>query len=400
MKVKKILLFKHISICNNLFNSLNDSIIVELDKRGIEYTFIDITGSPNKVEEEMLAKLDKSFDAVLAFNETYYHNLKLEDGENIFDRYHIPFYNWIVDHPLGISEYFNTSCRNYNVLCMDRQHVEFVKRYRPEIKSVSFLPLGGMGADRNRIISLKERKYDVAFPGGFLPKTLEETLDEYNRLQEPNREIILNLIDYLMENRDQEVTIALDTVLKERFGIDCLDEANYDIALDLAASANDFMRSYFREEVIRTLIYANIDFHIFGNGWRERVGMGSGKTTFHDGVSFNETGSIFANTKILLNVMPCFKDGMHDRIASGMLHNTLVMTDHSKYLDELPNNIMGFYSIDDVSELPVLLKGLLCDIDKAQIIADNGYEYALKHFSWEKTIDALLAIMEQEDNNA
>ena len=398
MKIKKVLLFEHLGICNNIFNILNSYILKELNKRDIECGFINIAEKPDIVISNLAENVDESFDAVLAFNTPYYHDIATDGGENIYDKYNIAFYNWIVDHPVGSKQYLDTHCRNYNILCMDREHAEFVKKYRPDINSVTFLPLGGISADKNKaIVPVKDRKYDIVFPAGFSKMTLTEMMDVFNKMPDPNREIILNLIDYLMDNRSIEVTNALDTVLKERFGIENLYAEGYDIALSLAANANNFMRTYLREEVVRTLVNSNLDFHIFGNGWRERIGKEGAGTVYHKGVSFGETSDIFSDGKILLNVMPCFKDGTHDRIASGMLHRTIVMTDHSKYLDELPEGVIQFYNINDVKELPLLLEDLLNDMDKAQIIADGGYDYANEHFTWEKTVDALLEIMENND---
>ncbi len=211
----------------------------------------------------------------------------------------------------------------------------------------------------------------------------------------PNKEIILNLIDYLMGNREVDATVALDRMLKERFGIGNLDDKNYKIALQLAGQANNFMRDYAREEIIVCLAGSNINLHVFGSGWENRLGKRNKHMTFHKPVSFAESETIFGNCKILLNIMPCFKDGIHDRIPSGMLHRAVVMTDHSKYLDELPKGLMSFYDIDNVKELPDKLHELLADADMAQRIADAGHDYAVDHFTWEKTVDELIRIIEE-----
>ena len=159
---------------------------------------------------------------------------------------------------------------------MDRQHVRFVIDHYPKIKSVSFLPLGGIhDINGSRKRELKSREYDVVFPGGLYDFTLKERLEELKSLPYPNNVIVLNLIDYLMNNRITDVTIALEVVLKDLFGSDQLDTEDYSNAISLAAVAGSFMRNYNREEVLRTLVNSKLDFHIFGDDLENRLGRES-----------------------------------------------------------------------------------------------------------------------------
>ena len=394
-KISKIMLFRYSDICHNLLNALNMFVIRELDIRGIKYEIVDASGSAEVFIRDIFDKLDDSYDAALAFNSSGIHNILDVDGESLFDKYNIHFYNWIVDHPISNLNYLSTKCSDYNMFCMDRQHVLFVKRFYPDIKKVSFLPLGGIPNDAGNKIPIKEREYDIAFPGGLMPLSLQETLDIFNKYPDPNREIILNLIDFMLNNRETDVVIAVETVLKDRFGITELDWKNRCAVLELADSANNFMRAFFREEVIRHLANSGLDFHIFGDGWKERIGYGYGYTVFHKGVDYLHSGDIFNRSKILLNVMPCFKDGTHDRIASGMLHNTLVVTDHSKFLDELQKDILCFYDINEVNCLSGQIKEMLANVADMQMISDRGFDYAEEKFTWSVTVDRMLCEMNE-----
>lgn len=399
MSINKVLLFRHNDVCGNLLNTLTDFVAVELNRRSIGYEFIDITRPQQIVFDELYDIVDDSFDAAIMFNDPGWHNAFAEEGNNLFDKYDILFFNWIVDHPICQLHYLVSECKNYNIICLDRCHVAFVKKICPDIKSVSFLPLAGI-EDKDKFVKpILERKYDVAFPASVQTETLGEALKVYKNMPFPNNEIILNLIDYLMENRSIDVTIALDIVFKDRFGIDHLDDDEYKIALQLAEQANNFMRNYLREEVMHYLMNSDINVHVFGNGWENRFDNETGSIVYHEGVSFIDSEPIFGNCKILLNIMPCFKDGFHDRIASGMLHRAVVMTDHSRYLDGMPEGIMDFYDINNLKELPEKLCELLANTDSTQKMADAGYEFAMEHFTWEKTVGELIGIIEKVKSN-
>ncbi len=164
MSVRKVLLFRHHDVCGNLLNTLADYVAAELDKRNIAYEFIDITRPQPVVFEELNEKIDDSFDAAIMFNDPGWHNYLTDQGESFFERFGISFFNWVVDHPVSQLHYLESKCRNYNLICIDRCHVDFVKRYNPAINSVSFLPLGGIGDSNETAIPVSERKYDVAFP--------------------------------------------------------------------------------------------------------------------------------------------------------------------------------------------------------------------------------------------
>lgn len=332
-------------------------------------------------------------NAVIAFNDPGYHNICTTDGQNIFDKYEVQFYNWIVDHPVSQLHYLETSCNNYNILCLDRYHVDFVKSYRPNIRSVSFLPLGGISEQIERVNPIKDRLYDVVFPGGMLNGTLMDALNSYKNLPMPNNEIILNIIDYMMSNQSEDVISALDETLNDLYGSLILDdEENYQKALRLASVANDFMRSYNRETVLRKLLSSDVKLHIFGEGWKERIGLGS-NTIFHSPLPYEESVEIFRRAKVVINIMPCFKNGTHDRIASGMLQRAAVMTDRSIFLDEMPNGVVAFYDIEQLDDIPERLKEMLSKPKKLQEIADMGYEYGKENFTWEKTVEKLLGLM-------
>lgn len=391
--IKKVLLFKHADICFDSLNAFSDYVAEQLNSYDIKYDYIDVTKPSEIIIQDMYNKLNDSFDVALAFNAPGQHNV-MYNNENIFDKYNIPFYNWIVDHPITNMHYLESSCKNYNLICMDRNHVKYVKEKCPSVRNAFFIPLGGVSPEEPSI-PLDERMFDVSFPGGFPGKVLNEMFNSYKDYPEPNRELILNLIDYSIENTKLDITEVLEIILQKVFGTTDLKDEDYTKALKIALRANNFMRLYFRTEVLQQLINSDLKLHIFGYSDENRIGSGSGKTVFHGAIPYNKSGYIFRNSKIILNIMPCFKNGSHDRIASGMLHGNVVLTDHSRYLDELPDNILRFYDISKSEELPGIIENLMQEPKTMQELSINGQEYAIKHFSWKKSVDSFLQIANQ-----
>ena len=388
--IKKLMLFKHIDICNNCFNDITDLLIDELKKRNIKYEIVDLNKDKESMEAELTSKLDDSFDAAISFNTMGQHNIQNCDGENLFDHYGVPFYNWILDNPVDLMNTWKSKCKNFYCLCMDKFHVEYIKRNFEHVKDTFFLPLGGVSRPEP-LKSFNEREYDITFMGRI--GSLNKIVQTINSLPDEQKTFIYNLIDYSMDNRSLDINAVSEAVLKERLGIEFIEEGNIEFVRCSASLANIFMREYNRLTVLKSIVDSKLNFHIFG-GDREILGDGMGYTHYHDGVSFSETVNIFRNSKIVLNVMPCFKNGIHDRIPSGMLNKALVLTDGSIYINELLSDMVIVYDLEEAETLAEKLSEIISNIEKYQEMVERAYEYARLNFSWEKTTDRLLSILE------
>lgn len=105
-----------------------------------------------------------------------------------------------------------------------------------------------------------------------------------------------------------------------------------------------------------------------------------------------QTEEIMKSAKIVLNVMPGFKDGSHDRILSAMLAKSVCLTDKSKYLMEefKDGEDIAFYSLSELTKLPDIVRDLLSDEERLKEIAENGYKKAVENHTWEKRARQIL----------
>ncbi len=259
--VKKILLFKQIGVCNNSLNYFNDCVIKELEKKKIEWSIVDITGTWESIEKDIREKIDENFDAAIAFNSGGQHNILDKNGENIFDKYGVPFYDWIVDTPIDLASSWKSSCRNFYILCMDRKHLNYIKKNFDHVKNAFFLPLGASEIDKP-LKSLQSRQYDLVFCGGL--RSLKSMLEDINGLPEEQKILVYDLINYSIENPEADINDVMETVLKDLLGTSDLGEENIEFVRYSARAANGFMRMYFRTEVIKALVNAKINLHLFG----------------------------------------------------------------------------------------------------------------------------------------
>lgn len=400
--MKKILLFRWPeNICNDLFGALNQLLQRELDAAGIGYTYIDCRqpGDDRAIIDTLSALRSQEYEAAVGFNAHGMHRLTTESGDNAFDQYGVPFFNWIVDPPMDHYESMQSSCKNYHVICIDQNHVGLIERFFPEIRSVHFLPLGGLDTEKE-LPDLEGRDYDISFCAGFMKETPKEMLERIKAFSEPMRSLTMYMIDRMMTDRDTDTEEAFYAVLQEQ-GYDPADMASDTLRnlYRMCHGAHLFMRYYIRYEIVKKLTLSPVRLHLFGNGWREHLGMENRftRTEFHPSVSFAETTEVFRNSKIVLNVMPWFKNGTHDRVASGMLHRSVVLTDRNRYLDGMPGGIMELYDLHGTDTLAQRIGDILGDPAGMQQMADAGYAYAKEHMSWRAVTAELLKIIQEQN---
>ena len=98
------------------------------------------------------------------------------------------------------------------------------------------------------------------------------------------------------------------------------------------------------------------------------------------------------DAKIALNVMPWFKDGVHDRIFTAMLQKAVALTDDSKYLREqfTDGEDIVYFSLEEREHLPDIIRMLLRDEEKLMRIAENGYRQACEKNTWRVRTQELL----------
>ena len=156
------------------------------------------------------------------------------------------------------------------------------------------------------------------------------------------------------------------------------------------------LRSRARAEVIRTLANGDVKVNIYGEGWRY-LDCKQENLIIHDRIPFDETIPLIADSKMVLNVMPWFKSGVHDRVYSAMLNQCVCLTDSSEYLNRTLTDGREalLYSLDHLEELPGKVRRYLQDPGELKAIAKRGYEYAKDTQTWQYRARQLAQIIER-----
>ncbi|MCR5119041.1 MAG: hypothetical protein K6B44_05415 [Lachnospiraceae bacterium] len=389
--IGKILLFHREGICYNVVNTVSDELAAAFERAGIKTAFFDITPwlSKEPDEEALRPVLNGGYDAVLAVNavgqEAYTY-----DNRNIYDIMDVPFYNYILDHPFVHHVDLKRGPKKYRVICMDRHHADFIKRCFPNIEKAYFQPLGGIGADPAELLfeDFTAREYGLVYTGTRM--RLDEMEKQIAEYPPAIRRLSLSCIEYMLDNRGLSPEEALENVLgsmgiREIPGEDFL---NYSV---VTAIANRYLCAYVREEAVRYLLASDAAVDIFGNGWEDIAEEAGSNAVFHEAVDYRKTAEIYKRSKLVLNVMPFFRDGSHDRIPTALMCGAGVISDHSAYLDETMNDKIFFFDIEKPGELPERVKNIMSDERALFERVKAGKAYADKNMSYDSVVRNLTA---------
>ncbi|MFQ9083217.1 MAG: glycosyltransferase [Clostridium sp.] len=139
---------------------------------------------------------------------------------------------------------------------------------------------------------------------------------------------------------------------------------------------------------------SGLEVHVYGNGWEKDELAQYENIKRHGAVSYTEALDIMTNTKIVINKMPLFLDGSHERVFTAMLNGAVCCTDESGYWKQefIDGESICFYDFQDLDNLENIIKELLLNLDKAGKIAQNGYDIAIHKHQWKNRAEQILEI--------
>lgn len=304
----------------------------------------------------------------------------LENGELFWNQREVLCINILVDHPFYYNKDFEDLPNKYLMFCIDRDHVNYVRRFYKQVDSVDFLPLAGTDI-ANNYLPYDNRQFDIIFTGNYTPP---EFFEKYiNRIDEEYAAFYWRIIHELINNTE----MTMEQAMEKHIRFEIPDASEKDLREGMAALIfiDLYVRFYFRGRVIRTLVDSGYVVHTFGKGWDLLSCKHPENLISHGSIDSFECINKMKNAKISLNIMPWFKDGGHDRIFNTMLSKTVCVSDGSNYIESQFKEEVDYikYSLSNIEELPEKIGVLLSANQRANTIAQNGYNKAKQSHTWE-----------------
>lgn len=380
--MKKILIFQLKNVCYNSYTYFESKIGEGLKYAGYDVTYFQV--GRDGVLSDIEQFIGQDFDLMLEFNSDL-PKIFMEDGSHFLSQMNAPFIDFILDHPLYHHDMLKQPLDNFYVCCMDDNHRRYILEHYPHIRQVLTLPM--TGEEYTPGIPFCKRMLPLLFSG-----TYTSTSDVWNAI-ETCPPFISRDIKQLIEIMLADASLPMEAAVKELAShTDSLIEANFALHMQAYFLVDTYLRSYLREKMVTALIDQHFPLALYGGNWEQMPCKNSASLTIHAGIPYDRSFELMANAKIVLNVMPLFKAGSHDRVVASMLNHSVSLTDTSLYLEEHFTNKKDIvlYSIDNVDSLLQAADQLLHDDTLAEEIAENGYQTASRYHTWKNRMDDLL----------
>lgn len=374
----------------------SEQIVSEVERLGFAVYFIDYDNLYESLEGlSHFAVPGKT--ALLTFNFIGLAGEEIfrrEDGGYLWEDYQMQYLNILVDHPFYYHEKLLQNLPGMAVFCIDRVHVGYIERFYPGTR-VRFLPLAGnvmlekdaRGAYseiwnyERALVPYNERKYDLVFTANYVPfgSLYQRILD----LEAEYAVFYREILDDLLGDPAQCADAVMERHIRERLGEVSSQEMR--AAMSGMALIDLCVRAYFRDAILGELANAGVRVHVFGADW-EFLPCKRPENIIKNGGQVDSAVCVRAvrDARISLNIMPWFKDGVHDRIFTAMLQKTIALTDGSKYLRENFEDGQGlvYFSLEKRGRLPEIIGGLLGDPARAVNTAESGYPRVYAAHTW------------------
>lgn len=308
------------------------------------------------------------------------------------------YVTWLVDHPVHLNERLieRKNMKNLWIGCVDQTHVEYLS-YGMDFQHVFHLP--HFGDSSNRIKEYKERKIEVFFPASYLDiKNFEE---EHSNWRNGAVKVVSDRVIAFLQNKnemsvEQAIKIVLEqmgeTVEKE-FLVECMN--------GFGSYIDTYICRYYRQQVVKELLDEGVQLTVAGAGWKnfQKNYRGSGIISIlSENMSYEDVLECMADSKMVLNVLPWFKDGSHERIASTLQNAAVCLTDQNQYTKRMLIDEVSaiLYDRNNPKELVQKIRYYLEHQDEAEDIAQKGRDIAVENMTAENFVDMLLQGIEEE----
>lgn len=390
MKTKEtIILFK------GIYDTL-DFFTEQLEAAFLEWkydVFIYDARNPEISKKALLTLLvnQKGNAVAVTFNNMGY-NLEL-DGVNVWEKFGVPYINILMDHPFHFERPLKDAPATAIVLCTDRNHVKYIRRFYKNIRQTDFLPHAGIGLGRKHK-PLKERKIDVLYAGAlpiFTVTKMIPNLDEMYGLdlRDMMQEVLRELVVHPDKTTEQAIEEYVQAKTYAESGLSDEELRNVIVHMRFIDS---YATSFFREQAVRSLVENGIDVTAYGVGWNQCEWSSNPHLKYGGKVLAPDVLPLMNESKIVLNTMTWFKAGAHDRIFNGMLSGAAVVTDDSAYLRHecTDGKELVMFKRSEIATLPDRVCDLFGHMEQTQEMAERGCRFAQENHTWKNRAEYII----------
>lgn len=300
-----------------------------------------------------------------------------------------------------LDEPFNPACNGYNhiakhhlITYLDRTDKEYFSRMNMAEKSHKlFMPLGGTPSSFS-LEELLDRKRNSSYNVVFSAAKFANSLNRPDWAEYGATSAMIAVLDEVLDLLQQEPISVVDAAKRVLADRSMEEDDFFYVIASFFPLVLCYIKDWRRRKVLKTLLAADIEVDIFGDGWEKDDFFGN--VRLHGKVPYEEMVEIITKTKIVVNDEACFNNGAHDRVFTSMLNGAVVVSEYSTYLAEEFTNGQDLFLFDwyHIQEQLQAIPRLLSDDSLRERIAVSAYAKASQRHTWYHRAKRLLEAAE------
>lgn len=389
---RPILIFKEKSVCNGVLYRFAEMFAEALRECGQNvYTYTIKKGGEELMSEEQFVNVitARTYKTAIDFQAGIF-GWQISSGELVGNIMRCPKFMYEFDHPLYISYHFMLPISNYYVLSQDETYAKYLQEYFPHVKAAWHMPLAG-----EQVENPASKRYGMTFVAAY--NNYRDCLPAIRDMSGDERKIALEMLKILKNNSDMTAEAALKEALYITDCVNCDDKRSFMVLLHQMREVVHTVTFYYREKVVKNLVEAGIELHVFSDTWKKCPFADNDKLIIHHDVPYEEGLKIIAESRVTLNVMSWHKGGMTERVANAMLNKAVCVTDKTTYIERhfLDGEDIVMFDLKDIESLPARIKGLFSvgGHEKIEAITEAAYKKVLASHTWANRAKAFMEIL-------
>lgn len=261
---------------------------------------------------------------------------------SFWDNFQVPFVSVLSDSPSQLPRNHLVKSRFVGNAYMIADWLEMQQRWvhAPQLGTV--LPQSIMENPRRDLVAWSDREYRMVFvKTGQAPELHRQSWANW-----PARFRAI-IEDCVAEALRQGVGDISKPFLASADHHGLMLDGRVDVLFGLLYAADIYIRDIRSMAMVKALIDLPVD--IIGRGW-DHLKTGSQKARFHAAINADTLPLLFANTQFLLNTMPNFSSGTHERVLYGFAARSCVITNENAEMRRRFGSLPSFFAVSTEAE--------------------------------------------------
>ncbi len=382
----------HLIFFSGIYDTLDlytEQFIEVFRKKGYECLNLNVADMSHALSSLASFLEEEPKAAAIGFNGMGFL-MELTAGRSFWDEAGIPVLNILMDHPFHFDKHLKKAPESAVVLCMDRRHLSYVRRFYPNIRNVDFLPHAGIEL-KGPHPEIRRREIPVLYAGTLSRYVAEGLVPDLSAITEYDA---FRLAKIVLEELTTHPEKTTEQAIEEYFETEGISFSEEELLRQIVKLRflDSFAVSFYREQAVRRLVETGVPVTVYGSGWDSCEWADHPNLTLKGRISAREILSVMEQSRIVLNTQTWFKAGTHDRVFNGMLQRAGVVPDGSEYMRDRFTSGKELYMFDltQIGEMPERVKELLSHPEELQAMADRGYESARECDTWKNRIEDVI----------